>query len=198
MFDKFKNQTKRMKVLIVVICVIMLSGVLNLIGDFASTGEPLEAKDHKMRETEVEKIEVEDLEKEKKEEDFIKEAKKKSDKKKAKDKAEKDKAEKEKEYTTKEWDAFKTKFLDHYGDAEVLDIQVNPGSDYETFNVYVPNEFKLSTEEEKTYYVEEIGAFMQQDLEAQFPDKSVIHIYFKYQDENVMAKAKMFGGWKVK
>jgi len=103
------------------------------------------------------------------------------------------------EQAVKDWDNhFKEDMLEHYGEAGVIDIRENPGSDWDVVNVYVPNEFKLSSEEEKRYYVEEIGPLLEADLSSHFKKDHDVHVYFLYEDNNTMASRKMFGGWKIK
>lgn len=112
---------------------------------------------------------------------------------------EKEKESREFEKAVEEWDkSFKQEMLEHYGEAGITAIEENPGSDFDVVNVYVPNEFKLSTEEEKTYYVEEIGPKIEDDLTYHFKKDHTVHVYFKYEDGNDMATRKAFGGWKVK
>src|SRR5690625_4267087 len=98
-----------------------------------------------------------------------------------------------------EWnESNKDKTLGHYSDSGIIDIKENPGSDGDVVNVYVPNEFKMSTEGEKQYYVEEIGPLLESDLTSHFKKEHDVHVYFKYQDGNDMATRKAFGGWKIK
>lgn len=108
---------------------------------------------------------------------------------------------KEKEFkeAVNEWDeSQKQKMIDHYSEAGIINIMENPRSDFDVVNVYVPNEFKMSDENEKLYYVEEIGPLIVQDLNAHFKKENDIAVYFKYEDESTMASPKMFGGWKIK
>src|SRR5690625_3313734 len=99
----------------------------------------------------------------------------------------------------REWEeSFKQEMLDHYGEAGIIAISENPGSDYDVFNVFVPNEFKLSTDEEKIYYVEEIGPLLEADLTSHFKKEHDVHVYFLYEDGSTMASRKIFGGWKLK
>lgn len=111
----------------------------------------------------------------------------------------KDKKEKEFKEAIKEWDeSYKKQMLDHYSDAGVIDIRENPGSDWDVVNVFVPNEFKLLSEEEKRYWVEEIGPLLEADLTDHFKKDHTVHVYFKYEDGTDMATRKMLGGWKIK
>lgn len=98
----------------------------------------------------------------------------------------------------KDWeDHYKDEMLDHYGEAGIIDIRENPGSDWDVVNIYVPNEFKLYSEDERRYYVEEIEPNLQMDLGSHF-GKSDLWIEFYYEDGNPMATRKAFGGWKIK
>lgn len=111
----------------------------------------------------------------------------------------KDKKEKEFKEAIKEWDeSYKKQMLDHYSDAGVIDIRENPGSDWDVVYVYVPNEFKMSTEGEKQYYVDEIGPLIESDITSHFKKDHEVHVHFKYEDGNDMASRKMLGGWKIK
>src|SRR5690625_2446186 len=111
----------------------------------------------------------------------------------------KDKKEKEfKEAIKKRDESYKKQMLDHYSDAGVIDIRENPGSDWDVVYVYVPNEFKMSTEGEKQYYVDEIGPLIESDITSHFKKDHEVHVHFKYEDGNDMASRKMLGGWKIK
>ena len=112
---------------------------------------------------------------------------------------EKEKKEKEFEQAVKEWnESFKEQMLEHYDEYGVTSIQMNPGSDWDVVNVFVPNEFKLLSEEEKRYWVEEIGPLLEADLTDHFKKDHTVHVYFKYEDGTDMATRKMLGGWKIK
>lgn len=128
--------------------------------------------------------EIEEVEKKEQEEQ---EAKEKEEQKKKKEEA-----------ITKaedEWSDYRVKLLDHYGEAGLIDIKAVEG--FDVIYAYVPNEFKLSSEDERRYYVEEIGPLLEEDLGSHFHNDQ-IWIEFKYQDGNDMATRKMFGGWKIK
>src|SRR5690625_2463635 len=99
----------------------------------------------------------------------------------------------------KKWEeSFKQEMLDHYSETGIIDIAENPGGDFDVFNVFVPNEFKLYSDEEKIYYVEEIGPLLEADLTSHFKKEHDVHVYFLYEDGSTMASRKMFGGWKLK
>jgi len=99
----------------------------------------------------------------------------------------------------KEWEeSFKQEMLDHYSETGIIDIAENPGGDFDVFNVFVPNEFKLYSDEEKIYYIEEIGPLLEADLTSHFRKEHDVHVYFLYEDGSTMASRKMFGGWKLK
>src|SRR5690625_1682461 len=99
----------------------------------------------------------------------------------------------------KEWeDSFKQQMMDHYSEAGIISIAENPGGDFDVFNVFVPNVFKLYSDEEKIYYVEEIGPLLEADLTSHFKKEHDVHVYFLYEDGSTMASRKMFGGWKLK
>src|SRR5690625_3295563 len=153
-----------------------------------------------------EEIQAEEIAKEEKEAE--REAKKdekgkeKADKKQGKEDEEQAKidveeAEKrEREKLEDEWKDYRSDLLDldHYADASVLNIQTDKR--FSVFYAIVPNEFKLSTEEEKQYYADDIGTLLEEDINAHFDDNA--HVYFHYQDGNTMASRKMMGGWKIK
>ena len=102
------------------------------------------------------------------------------------------------EQAIKEWeDFYKEDMLEHYSEAGIIDIR-ETSSDWDVVYVYVPNEFKMSTEGERQYYVEEVGPLLEADLTSHFKKDHDIHVYFKYEDGNDMATRKMFGGWKLK
>lgn len=102
------------------------------------------------------------------------------------------------EQAIKEWeDFYKEDMLEHYSEAGIIDIR-ETSSDWDVVYVYVPNEFKMSTEGERQYYVEEVGPLLEADLTSHFKKDHDIHVYFKYEDGNDMATRKMFGGWKIK
>lgn len=143
------------------------------------------------KEEEKAQKEKEEAEKEKKEQEKVEqEAKEKEEKKKQDEEAF--------NQAVEDWDSFKADLLEHYGEAGIIDIQENPGSDFDVVNVYVPNEFKLSDDNEKQYYVEEIGPLLEEDLTSHFEKDHDVHVYFLYEDGNTMASRKMFGGWKIK
>lgn len=103
------------------------------------------------------------------------------------------------EKAVQEWeDSVKEQMLEHYGEFGITGIEMNPGSDWDVVNVFVPNEFKLGTEEEKRYYVEELGPLLEADLTDHFKKEHTVHVYFKYEDGTDMATRKAFGGWKIK
>lgn len=102
--------------------------------------------------------------------------------------------EREFEQAIEDWSEYRLTLLDHYGEFGITDIQAVDG--YDVFYAYVPNEFKLTNENEKQYYVEEIGPHIVNDLNAHFGGDAWLE--FNYEDGNTMASRKMFGGWKIK
>lgn len=96
------------------------------------------------------------------------------------------------------WDEYKVELLDHYGEFGVVDLRPLDGYDdgYSSFYVYVLNEYKALTDNEKQYYVEEIGPLIVSDLNAHFGRDAKVE--FNYEDGNTMASRKIFGGWKIK
>src|SRR5690554_2355304 len=103
------------------------------------------------------------------------------------------------EKAVQEWEkTVSDQMHDHYGEYGVLSIQMTPGSNWDVVNVYVPNEFKLLSEEEKRYWVEEVGPLLEADLTEHFKKDHTVHVYFKYEDGTDMATRKMLGGWKIK
>ncbi|MEI3615011.1 hypothetical protein [Pseudogracilibacillus sp. SO30301A] len=170
-------------------------------------GQPSEEEkaEAKARQEQLEK-EREEKKLAKEEEKAQKEKEEAEKEKKEQEKADKEVKEKEEQkkqdeeafnQAVEDWDSYKTDLLEHYGEAGVIDIQENPGSDFDVVNVYVPNEFKISSEDERRYYVEEIGPLLEEDIGAHF-NNDQIWIEFKYEDGNNMATRKMFGGWKIK
>lgn len=91
------------------------------------------------------------------------------------------------------WEDYRIDLLNHYGEFGVINIKAVEG--YDVFYAYVPNEFKISTDNEKQYYVEEIGPILVNDLNAHFGGDAWLE--FMYQDGNRMASRKILGGWKI-
>lgn len=91
------------------------------------------------------------------------------------------------------WEDYRRELLDHYGEFGIVDVKAVDG--YEVFYAYVPNEFKMSTDNEKQYYVEEIGPILVSDLNAHFGENAWLE--FRYQDGNTMASRRILGGWKI-
>lgn len=153
--------------------------------------------------TEEEKAEEqakqEQIEKEREEENKAKEEKKKQEElekeKAAEFKKEQDEAVAKAQKEARDgWQDYRKDLLEHYGEAQVLDIRTDDS--FIVFYAYVPNEFKMSSEGEKQYYVEEIGPLIEADLNSHFNDS--VHVYFRYEDNVPMADRKAFGGWKIK
>lgn len=145
-----------------------------------------------------------DEKKQEREEERIAAEKEREEKSKAKEKEKEKKKERKKqkeeefEQAVKDWEeSVKEKTLDYYREYGIVNIEENPGSDWDVVNAYVPNEYKLYSKEEKQYYVEEFGPMLEHDMKVHF-NKEHVHVYFKYQDGNDMAKRKAFGGWEIR
>lgn len=161
-------------------------------------GQPT-AEEKAAEQARLEQTEKEREEKKKQEEEMKQKEAEQKEKEEQEKKEQDEKRKAEFEQAVKDWDDhFKDEMLEHYGEAGILAIEENPGSDFDVVNVYVPNEFKLSSEEEKIYYVEEIGPLLEEDLTLHFKKEHPVHVYFKYEDGTTMASRKMFGGWKIK
>jgi len=93
------------------------------------------------------------------------------------------------------WPEFNQTMNEHYKDVGVIAIQAN--EDFKIFDAIVPNEFKLSNENEKQYYVDEVGPLIKSDITQHF-NGEFISLYFKYEDGSRFADPKFSGGWKIK
>lgn len=149
--------------------------------------------------TEEEKAAEQEKQEQREKEQQVKEEKAQKEKEEAEKRKqeEQEKEEKEKaiDKAEKEWSDYRRKLLDHYGEANIIDLKAVDG--FDIIYAYVPNEFKLSSEDERRYYVEEIGPLLEEDLGSHFHNDS-IWIEFKYADGNNMATRKMLGGWKIR
>lgn len=92
-----------------------------------------------------------------------------------------------------DWEDYRSELMDHYDEFGIIDIKAVEG--YDVFYAYVPNEFKMSTDNEKQYYVEQIGPILVSDLNSHFGGEAWLE--FMYQDGNRMASRKILGGWKI-
>lgn len=84
--------------------------------------------------------------------------------------------------------------VQHYSDVGVLNIKADSGMS--VFYVIVPNTFKLSSENEKLYYVEELAPLIKNDVKV-FLGVDV-NLVFLYEDNSEMATFKITGGYKIK
>lgn len=179
-----------------------------------------QTSDNEEGSTEVEAQEEQKIEEDKKDEEAAKEKEDKKQAKKDKEQAkedEKKKEQEEKEAKKKEnedaiklglelWEAeedgTKDFLMEMHRDNGMVDVGPN-NDDYSVMNVVVLDEFRLLTDEEKEYLVNEMGDSVRNMVGSTFGhldnnNKSNVYVNFIYPSQETAASQKMNGSWKIK
>lgn len=130
------------------------------------------------------------------------EAKKKEDEKKVEKKEKEDAIKSGLKHWEAEEDGTKDFLLEEYRDKGMIGIEPN-NDEFSVMNVIVADEFRLLSDEEKEYLVNEMGTSVSNLVGSYFGhldgnDQSQVHVNFIYPDGESAATQKMTGGWKIK
>jgi|SRR5690625_1920442 len=200
------------RILVLLMATIMLTACVQY-----KDGEPVENAAYKEREEKREKKAQEKADKEQAKEDEnqakIDEVEKKEQDKKDEEKAkEKEKAEQKKEEEAaielgiKLWEAeedgTKDFLLETHGVNGLIDVGPN-NDNYSVMNAVVSDEFRLLTDEEKEYLVNEMGNSIRNLVASNFghldeDNVPKVSVNFIYPNQETVASQKMSGGWKIK
>lgn len=132
-----------------------------------------------------------------------KEKKEAEEKEKAEEKKEKEEAI---EYGIELWEAeedgTKDFLMEEHRDNGLIDVGPN-NDDYSVMNAIVAEEFRLLTDEEKEYLINQMGNSIRNLVGSHFGHldanhKSQVHVNFMYHNGESVASQKMSGGWKIK